>query len=99
METHRWVLGGNPSFVMKKIPEQCVKEKTITLNALGILTMFRDRTPMAVEWIEEMFPTMWIGPREQLISVFWNTPENTWFEFDTGRKTLFLCSLEKNPPK
>ena len=95
MDIRREVIGANPSYKMRPIPRICDRDRTIFLNALGIISIFRDRRVEAVEWIEASLPTMWIGRPEQILSVFWNSPENTWFEFDTGRNTLSICSLEK----
>jgi hypothetical protein len=99
MELRREVIGANPGFVLKDIPRVSGKDKTIFINDLGVISIFRDRRPEATKWITEVLPTMWIGRAEEILAVFWNSPENTWFEFDTGRKTLSICSLEKKVPK
>ena len=99
MELRREIIGANPGFVMKPIPALCERERTIYKNELGIISIFRDKRPEATKWITEALPTMWIGRPEQILAVFWNSPENSWFEFDTGRKTLSICALEKKVPK
>lgn len=95
MEIRKSKIGGNPDYKWKPIPSICEREKTITKNALGIVNIFRDRRPEAVAWIEEILPTMYIGRKEEILAVFWLTPDPVWFEFDTGSKVLSICWLEK----
>lgn len=95
MEIRRDVLGTNPAFQMKPIPDVCVRAKTITKNPLGIISIFRDRRPEAVQWIESVVPTMWIGRKEEILAVFWHSTDDSWFEFDTGKKTLSICWIAK----
>jgi len=94
MNVKRCILGAGPEYKWKPIPALCVREKTITLNDLGRITIFKDRRPEAIEWIESVLPTMWIGPREEILAAFWNTPDTNWFEFETGAKTLSICWIE-----
>ena len=99
MELKRIVLGGNPSALISHIPDICVKERTITLNKLKILQIFRDKRPTARAWIDENLPRLMImdSHRMDMFKVwFWDQmPDNGWLEFDFGNKTLSLCLLEK----
>ena len=94
MECKRSILGGNSDFKLVPIPSVCQKAKTITHNVQGRITIFKDRRPEAIEWIETVLPTMWIGRREEILAAFWNTPDTYWFEFETGAKTLSICWIE-----
>ena len=93
------IIGGNPDYKWKPIPSICERDKTITTNALGRVTIFRDRRPEAIAWIESVLPTMYIGRREEILAAFWLSPDTTWFEFDTGRGVLSICWLENNSSK
>lgn len=94
MECKRSVLGGNPHFTFRPIPVVCQRSQTITLNDLGRITIFKDRRPEAIQWIESVLPTMWIGRPEELLAAFWNTPDSLWFEFETGSHILSICWIE-----
>lgn len=99
MEFQRVALGANPSAQISHIPELCVKDRTITLNKLKILQIFRDRRPTAQRWIDENLPRLMIMDAvkmEKFRMWFWDEmPDNAWLEFDFGKKTLSLCVLEK----
>lgn len=103
MEVRRIVLGANPSARITHLPDQCVSDRTITLNKLGVLQIFRDKRLTARTWIKDNLPRLAImepDKMEKLHDWFWNEmPDNGWLEFDFGRKTLVLCLLEKVSPK
>ena len=95
MKIKRVLIGGHPSPIRKHIPDAIEKRKTIHKNVFDVLTIFPDRTPDALAWIEEVVPTLMIGRREDILHKFWSMDQSSWWEFDYGRKTLSLCSLEK----
>ena len=95
MNIKRTLIGGHPSPMRKAIPSAIATRKTINMNVFGVLTIFPDRTPDAIEWIEEVIPTLMIGRRDDIIKKFWAMDKSSWWEYDYGRKTLTLCSLEK----
>lgn len=95
MNIKRVLIGSHPSPMRKPIPDAIRKRKTITLNVLDVLHIFPDKSPDAKEWINEVVPTLMIGRKEEIINQFWSMDKNSWWEFDYGKKTLHLCSLEK----
>ena len=95
MKVKKVLIGGHPSPKRKPIPDAIERRKTITLNVLGELKIFPDHSPDAVAWIEEVVPTLMIGRREEILHKFWTMDQSSWWEFDYGKKTLSLCSLEK----
>ena len=95
MKVKRTLIGSHPKPMKKPIPDAIVKRKTITLNVLGVLTIFPDKSPDARAYIEEVLPTLMIGEKDLILQSFWNLATNAWLEFDYGKKTLYLCSLEK----
>jgi hypothetical protein len=95
MNIKRVLLGGHPNPIRKKIPDAIEERKTIKLNIFDVLLIFPDRTPDARAWIEEVVPTLMIGRKEEILDLFWSMDKSSWWEFDYGRKTLHLCSIEK----
>jgi hypothetical protein len=97
MECKRVILGSNPGLTaILKIPDICERDKTITLNEMKILTIFKDTRPSARAWIDEMLPHFVLGiSADKIRQVFWDMPSSGWMEFDGGRKTLSFCYLEK----
>ena len=97
MECKRVLLGSNPGLkAIFKIPDMCEREKTITMNEMKILTIFKDRRPTAKKWIDELLPHLVLGiSADKIRQAFWDMPQNGWMEFDAGRKTLSFCYLEK----
>ena len=103
MEVKRYLLGGNPSAQITHLPDSCVRERTITLNKMKVLHIFRDRRAEAIAWIEDNLPRLAIMDKHQMDKFkkwFWlEMPDNGFLEFDFGKKTLCLCVLEKAIPK
>jgi hypothetical protein len=95
MKVKKVLIGASPSPMRKSIPDSIARRKTISLNVLDVLTIFPDRLPDAVPWIEQVVPTLMIGRPEEILHRFWSMDKNSWWEFDYGKKTLYLCSLEK----
>lgn len=99
MEHRKVVLGGNPSAQIRPIPDMCVKDRTITLNKMKVLNIFKDRRPTAQAWINDAIPRLIImddHKKQKLVTWFWEEmPNNSWLEFDFGTKLLSLCVLEK----
>lgn len=95
MKVKKVLIGANPSALRKPIPDKIAERKTVSINIMGEMKIFPDRSPDAIAWIEEIVPTLMIGRREEILKQFWSMPTNSWWEFDYGRNTLSLCSLEK----
>ena len=97
MECKRVILGSNPGLqTIKPIPDMCRRDKTIGMNQMGIISIFKDRRPTAQAWIDEVLPTLVLSPSaDKIRKTFWEMPPNGWMEFDMARKTLSYCSLEK----
>jgi len=103
MELKRTCIGANPSARITPIPDVCVRDRTITLNKMKVLHIFRDRRKVALEWIEDNLPRLILMDTHQIDKLkkwFWlEMPENGFLEFDFGKKTLSLCLLENLSPK
>lgn len=97
MEVKRVLLGSNPGLIrIRQIPDMCVRDKTITLNEMKLLTIFQDTRPSARQWIDETLPQLVLGiSADKMRQVFWDMPQGGWMEFDVARKTLSFCYLEK----
>lgn len=97
MECKRVLLGSNPGLkAYYKIPDICEREKTIFLNEMKVLLMFKDTRPSARQFLDELLPHLVLGiSADKIRQVFWDMPPNGWMEFDTARKTLSFCYLEK----
>lgn len=99
MEVQRTILGGNPSAQISHIPDSCERSRTITLNKLLILQIFKDKTPSGRQWIDENLPRLMIMDEvkmEKFRVWFWDQmPDSGWLEFNFGNKTLSLCVLQK----
>jgi hypothetical protein len=97
MECKRVILGSNPDVqVSFRIPDMCEKDKTIHMNEMKILTLFKDYRPTAKKFLDELLPHLVIGiSADKIRQVFWDMPQGGWMEFDGGRKTLSFCYIEK----
>ena len=99
MEVKKVILGANPLALIDKIPDECVTSRTITLNKLKVLQIFKDRRPNAITWIEANIPRLIIldpAKKQKLVNWFWSEmPNDSWLEFDFGTKVLSLCILKK----
>ena len=77
-------------------PRECVDAKTIFLNELKVLTMFKDRRLIAVYYMREILHAMGVPRAEKICEWFYKEmPDNGYLEMDylTGR--LSFCLLEK----
>ena len=95
MKITKVVIGGHPAPLRRPIPDSIAYRKTVTLNVLGQMNIFQDRNPDAIQWIEEILPSLMIGRPEDILHRFWSMDSHSWWCFDYGTKTLSLCSLEK----
>lgn len=99
MEVKKTVLGSYPNAHITSIPDLCVRDRTITVNKMHILHIFKDRRPFAIQWIEDNLPRLVImddHQKKKLLHWFWTEmPDNGFLEFDFGKNTLYFCSLEK----
>ena len=99
MNVNRIILCATPNASVYPIPDICTQDRTITLNKLGILQIFKNKKPTAQAWIHTNLPRLLLfdpHQKERFMNWFWNElPENGWLEFDFGRHTHSLCLLEK----
>lgn len=99
MEVERKILGGNPAALIHPIPDMCAQTRTITLNKLKVLHIFRDRRTTAMDYINDTLPRLIIMDKPQIEKLkrwFWlEMPDNGYLEFDFGKKTLSFCLLKK----
>lgn len=97
MRVKRGFLGTNPNAPRIPIPRACVDSRTIYINELDCLCLFKDTRQVARDYLEMVLPQLAIQlPKDKLIEAFWKMPDNAWMEFDYGRKVLSICFLEKN---
>ena len=96
MFVRRGFVGTNPNAPRVPIPKPCYDARTIYLNELDILTIFKDRRDFAQKYVEEVLPQLALQvQKDKLLHVYKNLPDNGYFEFDYGTKVLSYCSLEK----
>lgn len=97
MEVQQILIGSNPDAKISYIPDMCTKERTITLNKMKQLHIFKDKRPTAQAWINENLPRLLITDTpDKFVNWFWHEmPDNGFLEFDFGKKTLHLCILQK----
>jgi len=96
MELKRVQIGvfKEPRFIYP--PKECVDAKTITLNELKVLTIFKDRRLMAVSYLDTLFKVMGVPNHEALVRWFYEEmPDNGYLEMDYPRGRLCFCILEK----
>ena len=103
MELKRHILNANPAAkLLSPIPDSCRSERTLSINAMKVLSIFRDKRPTAQAWINKNLPALLLmepHQKEEFLRWFWDKmPENGWLEFDFGTHTLSLCVLEKVSP-
>lgn len=97
MNVRRGFLGTSPNGPRIPIPRVCLDSRTIYVNELDCLCMFKDTREVAKNYLEMILPLLAIQiPKDKLLEGFWKMPENAWMEFDYGRKVLSICFLEKN---
>ena len=96
MEYKRYKIAECPKPMWCAIPETCLKEKTITLNLMTQLHLFKDRRPEAVEYINGFLTHLGYPNAEKLVSWFWNEmPDNGFLQFDYATKILCFCLIDK----
>ena len=98
METNRlWVARAvNPK--KKDPPQLCIDSKTICFDIFkSKLFLFRDTRPQALEYVEEVLPTLvdTITKKEDAMK-WYKSLEHQWIEFDFTTNQLYLCSLKKS---
>jgi len=77
-------------------PRACIDDKTIFLNELKVLTMFKDQRLMAVYYMREILCAIGVPQSEKLLEWFYKEmPDTGYLEMDylTGR--LSFCFVEK----
>lgn len=99
MDVKRVILGAHPNPVRRPIPAICEKARTVYLSQMQVLFLFKDRRPEAIAYLEALLPQLILGDGKALVKLFWEMPDSSWLEFDYGKRTLSLCSLEKKSPK
>ena len=97
MRVKRGFLATSPNAPRIPIPRACLDSRTIYINELDVLCLFKDTREVARAYIETILPLLALQiPKDSLIATFWKMPDNAWMEFDYGRKVLSICFLEKN---
>lgn len=87
-------LCSSPSFVV--IPPQCLKDKTIVMNAMKVLSCFKDTRPFAVDYMRVFLSLLGIPQSDKLVKWFYEEmPDNGYLEMDYGTNVLSYCSVEK----
>ncbi len=77
-------------------PRDCVDAKTIFLNEVKVLTMFKDRRLMAVSYMREILHAMGVPQADKLLEWFYKEmPDNGFLEMDYLSGRLSFCSVEK----
>ena len=99
MKVVKKLLGANPSARISHIPDLCVRDRTITVSKTHVLTMFKDRRPIAIQWMEENLPRLVLMEAHQIkkliVWFYTEMPDNGYLEFDFGPRQLYFCSIEK----
>ena len=97
MKIKRGFLATSPNAPRIPIPRACVDSRTLYINELDTLCLFKDKRQVAQDYINQILPLLALQiPKDKLLEGFWSMPENAWMEFDYGRKVLSICFLEKN---
>ena len=77
-------------------PRECVDAKTIFLNEVKVLTMFKDKRLVAVYYMREILHAMGVPKPEKLLEWFYKEmPDNGYLEMDYPTGRLSFCSVEK----
>ena len=99
MRVIKKLLGANPSAMVSPIPDLCVRDRTITISKTKVLHIFKDRRPIAIQWLEENLPRLVLMDPHQIKKlILWfytEMPDNGYLEFDFGPRQLYFCSIEK----
>lgn len=99
MELERVIIGRHRNPPKVTIPQLCKDAKTATLTMTGQLVLFRDYRREACLWVNEILPTLVEEVSgTEVVRKFWEAPRDAWFEFDYGKRTLYLCQLKKINP-
>lgn len=96
MEVTRSFVSTCPNPPNLRIPKICYDARTIYVNQMDILHLCKDRREVARQFLEALLPLL--APllhKDALLTAFWKTPDNSWFEFDYTTKVLSYCFLEK----
>ena len=84
----------------KDPPQCCIDSKTICMDTFKTkLFLFRDTRPQALEYVEEILPTLIDTATKKEDAIKWyKSLEHDWIEFDFTTNQLSLCSLKKTKP-
>lgn len=97
MEVRKVFVAKAISPLKKDPPRLCEQSKTIVYDTFKTkLYLFPDGRPEALEWVNEVLPTLLPlpTPREAVLP-FYRSLKDQYLEFDWTTKTLYLCFLEK----
>lgn len=96
MDVQKTTLGRAMTPVIKAIPYQCSKARTI-YESQGTLFMFKDTRLEAQNYVREVLPTLWLieNAVEKSMKLY-NSLEYQWLEYNSITKLLFLCSIKKS---
>jgi hypothetical protein len=77
-------------------PRLCVDDKTIFLNEVKVLTMFKDRRLMAVNYMRQILHAIGCPQPDKIVEWFYQEmPDNGYLEMNYLNGRLSLCVLEK----
>jgi len=97
MNVEKNILGRAMTPVMKPIPHQCTKARTI-VKTFDALMMFKDTRIEAQNFIREVLPTLWLidDCEAKSMKLYNSLKPNQWLEFNTTTNLLFICSIKKS---
>lgn len=77
-------------------PKECVDAKTIFLNELKVLTLFKDRRLIAVAYVRNILHAMGVPQPDKMVEWFYKEmPDNGYLEMDYPSGRLSFCFVEK----
>ena len=94
MKVEKVILGKGLKPLLKPIPIQCSKAKTI-VQTFDSLILFKDTRLEAQNYVREVLPTLWmIDDCEAKSMKLYNSLDYKWLEYNTTSKLLYLCSIK-----
>jgi len=77
-------------------PRECVDAKTIFLNEVKVLTLFKDRRLIAVAYMRNILHAIGVPKADKLVEWFYQEmPDNAYLEMDYPTGRLSFCFVEK----
>ena len=77
-------------------PQECLEDRTIFLNEVKVLTMFKDKRLLAVAYMKAILDAMGAPQSDKMLQWFYHEmPDNGYLEMDYSTGRLSFCCLEK----